>query len=143
MIYLDTSVLVALLTNEASAPAIRDWYVRNSFKVLLTADWTITEFSSAVALKVRTLQLTTQQAKAVLEAFNDFADGGMRVLAVSRQAFHEAADRIQKMQGLRAGDALHLCVAAEAGAEQFATLDKLLGAKAEELGMTLTEFTGA
>lgn len=142
MIYVDTSVLVALLTNEASAPAIRDWYAGNSYKVLLTADWTITEFSSAVAIKVRTQQLTTQQAKSVLDAFNDFADGGIRVLAVSRQAFHEAAEKIQKMQGLRVGDALHLCIATEAGAKQFATLDKLLGAKAEELGMTLTEFTG-
>lgn len=143
MIYVDTSVLVALLTNEASAPAIRDWYVRNSYKVLLTADWTVTEFSSAVSLKVRTQQLTTQQAKAVLDAFNDFADGGIRLLAVSRQAFHVAADKIQTLPGLRAGDALHLCVAAEAAAEQFATLDKLLAAKAEEMGLTLTEFTGA
>ena len=143
MIYFDTSVLVALLTNEASAPAIRDWYVRNSAKVLVTSDWAVTEFSSAIALKVRTQQITTRQAKMVLGTFNDFVDGGIRLLAISRQAFHDAAERIQEMSGLRAGDALHLCVATDAGVKEFATLDNLLAAKAVELKMTLTDFNRA
>lgn len=143
MIYVDTSVLVALITNEATAPAIRDWYIRNRGKVLVTSDWTVTEFSSAVALKVRTQQLNAKQAKAVHEAFDDFADGGIRLLAISRQAFHTAAELIQKMAGLRAGDSLHLSVASDAGAEEFATLDNLLAAKAGELKMELTDFNRA
>jgi len=141
LIYVDTSVLVALMTNESTAPIIREWYVRNRTSVLATADWTVTEFSSAVALKVRTHQLTTEQAKSVLDAFSDFADGGIRLLPISRQAFRQGAGMIQEMPGLRAGDALHLCVAADAGVEEFATLDRLLAAKAGALKLKLTDFT--
>ncbi|MEN3365077.1 MAG: hypothetical protein V7606_2351 [Burkholderiales bacterium] len=44
------------------------------------------------------------------------------------------------MDGLRAGDALHLSVAIEAGVASFATLDRLLANKTKEAGLLLTEF---
>jgi predicted nucleic acid-binding protein len=55
-------------------------------------------------------------------SFETFIGGGVRLLAVSRQAFQQGAGLIQAMDGLRAGDALHLSVAIEAGATEFATL---------------------
>lgn len=139
MIYLDTSVLVALLTKEGSALAIMRWYAKNDREAFVTADWSLTEFSSALALKVRTKQLTPKQAKAVLKTFETFIGGGVRLLSVSRQAFEHGARLIQSMDGLRAGDALHLSVAIEAGATEFATLDRLLGEKASEAGLALTK----
>jgi predicted nucleic acid-binding protein len=139
LIYLDTSVLVALLTKESSALAIMRWYAKHDAALLVTSDWSLTEFSSALALKVRTKQLTPKQAKAVLKTFETFIGGGVRLLAVSRQAFQQGAGLIQAMDGLRAGDALHLSVAIEAGATEFATLDKLLAEKAKESGLALTK----
>jgi predicted nucleic acid-binding protein len=139
LIYLDTSVLVALLTKESSAPAIMRWYAKSDEAVFVTSDWSLTEFSSALALKVRTKQLTAKQIKAVLKTFETFISGGVRLLAVSRNAFQHGAGLIQAMDGLRAGDALHLSVAIEAGVAEFATLDKLLAEKAKEAGLTLTK----
>jgi predicted nucleic acid-binding protein len=139
LIYLDTSVLVALLTNEGTAPAIMRWYSKNDEAVFVTSDWSLTEFSSAVALKVRTKQLTPKQAKAVLKTFGTFIGGGVRLLSVSRQVFDHGARLIQSMDGLRAGDALHLAVVLEARVAEFATLDRLLGEKAIEAGIALTK----
>jgi predicted nucleic acid-binding protein len=139
LIYLDTSILVAFLTNEGSAPAVMRWYAKNDEAVFVTSDWSLTEFSSALALKVRTKQLAAKQVKAVLKTFEIFIGGGVRLLAVSRQAFQHGAGLIQVMDGLRAGDALHLSVAIEAGVKEFATLDKLLAEKAKEAGLTITK----
>ena len=140
MIYLDTSVLVALLANENSAPMIRQWYAESNTELLLTADWTLSEFSSALSLKQRTGQLTAQQVLAINEAFEHFTENGVRLLVVSRQAFRRSAKLIQTMPGLRAGDALHLAVAMEAGVESFATLDKLLLKKAMEVQFKVVQF---
>jgi predicted nucleic acid-binding protein len=137
LIYLDTSVIVALLSNESSAPAIMRWYAKNDQEVFVSADWSLTEFSSALAMKVRTKQLSPKQAKAVQNTFDTFI-GGLRLLAVSRHAFEQGAHLIQSMDGLRAGGALHLAVALEAGATEFATLDLPLGERASHAGLTLT-----
>lgn len=140
MIYLDTSVLVALLANEERAPLIRDWYASNDTGLFATSDWSVTEFSSALGLKVRTSQLTPTQSDAVHGMFESFVQGGVRRLAVSRHAFQHGASLIRSMHGLRAGDALHLAVALEAQALQFATLDKLLAAKASQAGLQAITF---
>lgn len=140
MIYVDTSVLVALLANESTAQIIRQWYVEDDSQVFVTADWTLTEFSSAISLKERTGQVTTKQANAINKIFSDFLDGGIRLAEVSRHAFWHSAQLIQTIQGLRAGDALHLAVAMETGIKEFATLDKLLTDKAKQAGLIITKF---
>ncbi|MDB5839840.1 MAG: VapC toxin family domain ribonuclease, partial [Herminiimonas sp.] len=75
---------------------------------------------------------------AVQNTFETFV-GGLRLIAVSRHAFEQGAHLIRSMDGLRAGDALHLSVALEAGVTEFATLDRLLGEKAAHAGLTLTK----
>lgn len=140
MIYLDTSVLVALLTNESTAPAIRQWYADNGHRIFVTADWSLSEFSSALSLKERTRQLTAEQVQAVQKTFDAFIDGGVRLLEVSRQAFRHSARLIQALPGLRAGDALHLAVAMESGVKDFATLDKLLTEKAVQVNLNPVKF---
>jgi predicted nucleic acid-binding protein len=69
------SAPVALLTNEASAPPIRQWYVDNNGMVLVTSDWSLTEFSNALTLKARTKQLTPKQVKAVQKTLEFFIGG--------------------------------------------------------------------
>jgi predicted nucleic acid-binding protein len=140
LIYLDTSVLVALLTNESTAPAIRRWYAEAEREVFVTSDWSLCEFSSALSLKERTGQLTAGQVRAVHKTFDVFIEGGVRFLEVGRQAFRNGSTLIESMRGLRAGDALHLAVAIESGAIGFATLDKLLAGKAVEANLVVAEF---
>jgi uncharacterized protein len=138
--YIDTSVLVALFCNEDSAVAIRNWYEQTDSGKLVTSDWTLTEFSSAIRIKERTGQLNSKQIHSVLKAFDNFCEGGIRLLGISRHCFQQSAQLIRNTSGLRAGDALHLAVALETGSEQFITLDKLLFQAAKKAKLEVLRF---
>lgn len=139
-VYCDTSVLVALLTSESTTPAIKRWFAGLDDS-LVSADWSIAEFHSAIAIKVRTGQLTEAQAAETLELFEQLGAGGLRWLPVSRSAFRVAALLVDdRRYNLRGGDALHLAVAQELGIKRFATLDANQRDYAERLGLGLEVF---
>jgi uncharacterized protein len=135
MVYIDTSTIVALLTSEPKTQDVVNWYagLRDS---PYCADWLLTEFSSAVSIKLRTRQLTEAHAKLVRKEFNLLVTGGIRLVPVSRAAFKQAADMIKPHRfALRAGDSLHLAVALELGASHMATLDENLAKNAQRKGL--------
>lgn len=139
MLYVDTSVVVALLAREPRTAAAKSWYAALG-EAPAAADWCVTEVASALSIKVRTGQLTPAKAKAAWAVFEQLARGGLRLVAVSRSAFREAAALASDhRQGLRAGDALHLAVAREIGAGRLATLDGSMAAGAKRLGFALEE----
>ena len=140
MIYVDTSVIVALLTVEPKTPAVTAWFTELS-ESPVAGDWLQTEFHSAISLKRRTGQLKETQAKRVRKEFELLAAGGLRLVPVSREAFRQAAGMVEKATtGLRAGDSLHLAVALESGATVMATLDEILATNARQSGMALLQF---
>ena len=140
MLYVDTSVIVALLTVEPKTPDVMTWYASLP-DTPICADWLLTEFSSAVSIKLRTGQLSETHAKRVRKEFDLLAAGGLRLAPVSRTAFSQAAEMVKQHQyGLRAGDALHLAVALELGASHMATLDETLAKNAKRKGMVLVRF---
>ena len=53
MIYVDTSIFLALHTNEPKSDAVDKWHDKSSAK-MISSTWAFTEFSSALSLKVRT-----------------------------------------------------------------------------------------
>ena len=134
MVYLDTSVAVALLVPEVRSAEARRWFL-DLASPLVASDWLATEFASALAMKTRLGELKTSQAARVRELFEEFT-GGLRLAPVGRQTFREAA-RLLSRQGLdlRAGDALHLASALEIGAVAMATFDARLGLAARALGL--------
>jgi predicted nucleic acid-binding protein len=137
MIYLDTSVLVALFTNEASASHITLWYADET-RLLTSGDWCMTEFASALALKKRTRQLSCEQCDTAWQVFCEFCSSGLRLLPLEREVFTHAAQLIRDSDnGLRAGDALHLALALHVRAEAFFTLDTRLAASAQQNGLSL------
>ena len=69
MLYVDTSVLVALCTNEAKTAAVAKWYGACTDE-LASAAWCVTEFASAMGIKQRTGQLTEPQARCRLPWFS-------------------------------------------------------------------------
>lgn len=140
MVYVDTSVIVALLTVEPRTQDVTAWYT-GLRDTPTCSDWLLTEFCSAISIKLRTGQINEANAKRVRKEFGSLAEGGLRIVPVSRSAFGLAAEMVrQHDHGLRAGDSLHLAVALELGASHIATLDATLAANAKRHGMELIEF---
>lgn len=137
MIYVDTSVWVALITQEAATDRVETWFASNT-EPLVSADWTLTEFHSAIAIKTCKNQITAEQAEKILDLFESLSTGGMTWVPVSHMAYRAAADLIDDFQsGLRGADALHLVVAQELGLQGFATLDRNQSRSALKLGLNL------
>jgi uncharacterized protein len=140
VIYVDTSVLVALFANEPRSAAVARWYAGSKTE-LTSAIWCITEFASALGIKQRTSQMNAEQAQAAWERFTRLAANDLRLLAVTHADFHRAATMtLDAATSLRAGDALHLACAAHAGAKGIATLDEVLGRNARRLKMKPVAF---
>ena len=131
MLYVDTSVLVALCTNEAKTADVVKWYA-NCIEELASAAWCVTEFASAMGLKQRTGQLTQQQARTAWMQFEKLCANDLLLLPVETTTFHKAAVlTLEASAGLRAGDALHLACAIQAKAQGLVTLDVLLAKNAK------------
>lgn len=113
--YLDTSVLVAALTNEPSTFAVLDWIEANQQDGLAASHWSRTEFSSALALKVRTHQISDDRRAAAFDRFAILMES-FDLLSVEARDFDFAAELSgREGMALRSGDALHLAIAMRHG----------------------------
>lgn len=135
MLYLDTSLLVAVLTNEAETERLQCWLGQQPIKDLAVSDWVATEFSSALSIKLRTGQIRIVDRAEALSAFTRLVTDSFTAIPVSKLAFRTAARFAdQHAIGLRAGDALHLAICANHGAT-LCTLDRRLGDAGSALGV--------
>ena len=156
-LYIDTSVLVAALTNEAETARIQAWLASQNPASLLVSDWVVTEFSSALSIKLRTGQITVTDRANALALFTRLCVDSFECLPVTGQQFrtaarfsdqhalhlphadqeHAARFSDQHALGLRAGDALHLAVCADHGV-MLCTLDRRLAEAGPQLGLRAT-----
>lgn len=125
MPYLDTSLLVAAMTRERRTAEVQKWLSSQRPGSLVISDWTITEFSAALSMKVRNRALDVSLRSDVLAAFTRLVRDTFSVLPVQRADYREAAHLADLHEsGLCAGDALHLGIVANNG-ERLLSLDRV------------------
>jgi predicted nucleic acid-binding protein len=104
---------------------------------LIISDWVVTEFAAALSVKPRTAAIDEPVRTAIGEQFDAPRQQILQTVPISSSHFHMAAHFARRAQlGLRAGDALHVAIAADAGAT-ICTTDKRLASAATQVGVTV------
>lgn len=139
MLYLDTSLLVAALTPEQSTYRVQQWLESHPPESLLVSHLVMTEFSSALSMKVRTGHLDVASKRQALATFRSMLADSLVLVPVLPEHFIDAAAFAdQHTLSLHAGDALHLAVAADRPAA-MCTLDRRLLEAAATVGLETIE----
>ena len=140
MIYVDTSVLVAMYVREGKSRAVDRWYSACTDD-LVSSSWCVTEFASALGIKQRTGQIDESAALVAWQQFERLCANDLQLLPVGTSTCHTAAIlTLDAGSSLRAGDALHLAAAHEAKAMSMATLDATLAKNAKQNGIGVIKF---
>ena len=124
MVYLDTSFVAPLVIAENSSDAVEAFVMKVKPGELTTSMWTQVELAGLVSRKVRMGELSDSQAEVVRREFDRVLGESFEILAPTAADFAAAAKYLQiSKTGLRAGDALHLAIAANRHAKRILTLD--------------------
>ena len=123
MLYLDTSFVAPLVIAEETSNAVEAFVLKLKPVELATSLWTQVELASLVSRKVRMGELSTAEAEAVRREFERMLSESFELLVPAAADFAAAAKYLEVPKtGLRAGDALHLAIAANHGARKILTL---------------------
>ena len=137
MIYVDTSALVPVFIREPKSEAVIGW-IESSGERLAISEWSLVEFASAAAIKVRTGQVAANLAKQATARVHEFAQKHCTVGVPGRAEFRRAAELAgDDTLKLKAGDALHFAIAASLSAQGILCLDDAMMESARSLGMNV------
>ena len=136
MRYFDTSFLVPLILPEATSEPISGFLEALSDDDLAISHWTRVEFASLLAREVGMGGLDAGTAREAGSQFERMIGESFVVLLPNRDDFNLAREWLGNFEtGLRAGDALHLAIAGNRGADAIYSLDKLMIAAGKTLGL--------
>ena len=136
MRYFDTSFLVPLILPEATSEPIAGFFKSLTEDTLATSHWTRVEFVSLLAREVRMGGLDAAAARQAGSRFESMIGESFVVLLPNRDDFDCARDWLGLFEtGLRSGDALHLAMAGNRGANVIHSLDKQMNAAGKMLGL--------
>lgn len=137
-IYLDASVLVSLFVRDANS-ARAEAILRASTPVLAVSDFAAAEFSSAVARRVRTADLSVQAAHAAFMNLDGWTARSARRIETIAADIAQATAFVRRLDlRLRTPDALNIAIAQRAGA-RLLTFDAGMEKSARMLGVPLFE----
>ena len=125
MLYFDTSFLVPMLIAEDTSERVEAFFLNLSpGKDLFVSQWTRVEFASVLSRLVRMQQLGRHNAVECSKRFDLFLEQSFRIATPVVADFELSWAFLARFDNsLRAGDALHLAIAGNQGAENFYTLD--------------------
>jgi len=136
MFYFDTSFLAPLILEEKTSGAVERFMAGLPVEALAVSHWTRVEFSSLLAREVRMGGLVPQAAREAGAQFEAIVAESFVVLLPGADDFDLARQYLGNHDaGLRAGDALHLAIAKNNGAETLYSFDKTLLKAGKTLGV--------
>lgn len=140
MIYIDTSVWIAMLCLEPKANAIQSWMTQQKVPSICCSDWLHTELMSALSIKSRRSEISLTALTYLHQTIEKLRDNGSHWVTPIGTDFQFASQLCAApTTKLRAGDALHLAIAKRLKCKQFFTLDDTLNANAAALGFKTVE----
>lgn len=135
-LYLDASVLVPLLRDEAASPEISR-FAREASDVLLVSDLARGEVVSALARLVRMGELAEADARYRLDTFTEWLSVASEPLSTESADVRLAADFVAHFAlGLRMPDAIHIA-ACESRGLTLVCGDRRMASAARELGVVV------
>ena len=124
MLVFDTSFLAPLILEEATSARIDAFFAKQAPGELAVSHSTRVEFASLIAREVRMGGLAEPDALLAIGQFDELVTESFQVLVPAVADYELAKAYIQRFATkLRAGDALHLAIASNHGAERLYTLD--------------------
>ena len=135
-LYLDASFLVALLTNDALT-ARADALLRSSMPTLVVSDFAAAEFASALARRVRTREITAEEAHIAFSHFDAWIARATQRADTTAADVRAAEAFLRRLDlTLRTADALNVAIAQRVGAT-LGTFDKRMASSARALGVSI------
>jgi predicted nucleic acid-binding protein len=125
MRYFDTSFLAPLILEEATSTKIEALFAKLPVGELYVSHWTRVEFASLIAREVRKGGFAESDALLAIAQFDELVTDSFQIVTPGIADYELAKATIQHFATkLRAGDALHLAIASNHGAQTFYTLDE-------------------
>ncbi|WP_419662591.1 PilT domain protein [Desulfosarcina variabilis str. Montpellier] len=139
MFYFDTSILLPLLLpEETSAKIDLLFHQLPADADLVISQWTRVEFASVLSRLVRMGELEKEVALRCSDKFSTLLSENLHVRLPSVADFNLCWKYLTRYDNsLRAGDALHLAIAANLAVEKIYTLDKGMLKAGRQLGLPI------
>lgn len=135
-LYLDTSVIVALLTIDPLTARADEFIVRMR-EPLLVSDLAAAEFASAIARRVRTREISADQARSDLSDFDLWSFRSAQLIEVDASDVATATAFLRRLDlALLAPDAIHIAAARRLDAT-LVTFDRQMADSARAIGTAL------
>jgi predicted nucleic acid-binding protein len=133
MIYLDSALLAKVYLTEPGSAATRE-FIQERGETVTSSIWARMETVSTFHRKLREREVDYGSFRALHQQFRDDIDSGkIQFQALTEEIVEQVAETFLRLPAttfLRAGDAIHLATAAEAGFKEIYSNDKHLLAAA-------------